>query len=543
MKIAALLCRLMARLPSSPNVLALRRVLLARNRAQPPAEGRERIAIEGLEDPFYYGLFTTIQLSLRERIGTRAELLLVHSISGAIGVGLRANILRSLPWRWFVSNQWVRAFRPMIEKVAYRSVSLAHPIADASDFLRSVHVWRKLRTGDRFELRINGVQVHDLINDSYLRFRPAAHFDIRDPFVLRLIWQSYRDVRRADRYFGRARPLLYLTSYSTYIEHGIPVRVALRHQIPVISFGNFNRLAKQLTLADWYHSPSTDHYRAEFARLSGPETRLEEAEAHLNARLEGHIDAAMSYMRASAYASGQTDIPDVNGAVIVFMHDFYDSPHVYPDLVFDDFWSWVCCTIETLKSAGIAFLLKPHPNQISLSDAATVKLRQRYPDVRFLPSDVNNVQLAKAGIRCGVTMYGSVAHELAYLGIPSIACAKHVHHAFDFCRTARTRDEYIAYLRTPEVMPIEVSEMRKQALMFYYMHNLHGSAEEFDVRARFLGFWKACHDAACTEADLVRAYQRFCEAPGVRSMIEDFAALASRAAPPTDRSDLLPAER
>jgi len=37
--------------------------------------------------------------------------------------------------------------------------------------------------------------------------------------------------------------------YSTYIEHGIPVRVALRQQVPVVSFASFNRLAKQLTLA------------------------------------------------------------------------------------------------------------------------------------------------------------------------------------------------------------------------------------------------------------------------------------------------------
>jgi hypothetical protein len=140
-------------------------------------------------------------------------------------------------------------------------------------------------------------------------------------------------------------------------------------------------------------------------------------------------------------------------------------------------------------------------------------------------------------------MYGSVAHELAYLGVPSIACAKHPHHTFDFCRPARTREEYMAFLRTPDVMPVDAAEMRTQALMFYYMHNLHGSPDELDLRARFLGFWKACHDTTMGEADLVQAYERFCEAPGLRSLVEDIAALASRAAPATSRSDLLPAER
>lgn len=543
MRVISLLRRIMARYPSAPNVLVLRRAVLARHPVRGPARGRERIAVEGLEDPFYFGLFTTIQATLHERFGVQADLILVHSISGAIGVGFDAALRRSLPWRWLVSEQWLRAFRPVFETVAYRSVSLAHPIADASDFVRSLCLWLKVRNAHRFELYVDGIQVHDLINDSYLRFRPAPHFNVRDPFVLRLIWQSHRDVRRAERYFERARPLLYLTSYSTYIEHGIPVRVALRHQIPVVSFGSFNRLAKRLTSEDWFHPPSTDHYRADFERLPARDQRLAEAEAQLGARLAGHVDAAMSYMRASAYANAQMDIPDVNGAVVVFMHDFYDSPHVYADLVFDDFWAWVCCTIDTLQAAGIPFFLKPHPNQISLSDGALEKLRQRHPDVRFLPTGVSNVQLTKAGMRCGVTMYGSVAHELAYLGVPSIACAKHVHHTFDFCRTARTRDEYIAFLRTPGVMPVDATEMREQALMFYYMHNLYGSADELDLRARFLEFWKACNEPATTESDLVRAYDRFRDAPGMRTVIDEFAVLVSRAAAVNDRPEFLPAER
>jgi hypothetical protein len=133
-------------------------------------------------------------------------------------------------------------------------------------------------------------------------------------------------------------------------------------------------------------------------------------------------------------------VPDgVAGAVVVFLHDFFDSPHVYADLVFEDFWQWICCTIDTLQAAGIRFYPEAAPEPGSPERRAVLEepARRSYPHAgAAIAQGVSNAQLAQAGMACGVTVYGTVAHELAFLGIPSIACARHPHHAFDFCRTA-----------------------------------------------------------------------------------------------------------
>jgi hypothetical protein len=115
---------------------------------------------------------------------------------------------------------------------------------------------------------------------------------------------------------------------------------------------------------------------------------------------------------------------------------------------------------------------------------------------------------------CGVTMYGSVAHELAYCGTPSIACARHPHISFDFCRTARSKEEYGELLRTACGRPDAAEEMRRQALAFYYMRNLHGSADELELRDRFSAWWQACGRAAQDADSLVVAFRslRDCEA-------------------------------
>jgi hypothetical protein len=63
----------------------------------------------------------------------------------------------------------------------------------------------------------------------------------------------------------------------------------------------------------------------------------------------------MSYMRSTAYGKPADEVPMASKTpVVIFLHDFYDSPHIYHDLVFNDFWEWVCFTIETSRSSGIA---------------------------------------------------------------------------------------------------------------------------------------------------------------------------------------------
>ncbi len=516
-----LLKQLTARLPANPLVRLVREHLPTRAVSQDVARG-PIVAIEGVEDPLYFGLFSAVMVALRERHGVRGELILVHSISAEVGTGWKAALLRSVLLRWPLSMRWVRAYRPLVHRVGYRSVSLAHPLGDLVDALKSFLLWRRLRNlpGD-FDLEIAGVPVGDLIVDSYLRFRPSPVFDKRDRFVLQLIWQAHRDVRRGLRYFGSARPDLYLTSYSTYLEHGIPVRVALRCGTPVRSFGSMFVVGKQLTLRDWFHTPDSDYYRRRFESLNDPARRLEEADAQLRKRFSGQLDQAMSYMRNSAYVNVAERVPpDMHGTAVVFLHDFYDSPHIYRDLVFEDFWSWVSFTIETLMEAGVPFYLKPHPNQIALSDTALQRLQEKYPQARLLSTRINVRQLAEAGIGCGITVYGSVGHELAYFGVPTIACARHPHVAFDFCRTARTREEYATYLRTHAERPLEAEEMRRQALMFYYMHNLYGDAGELGLRSDFISLWKAFHDTA-PGAPALLALDKLRESPAFKALVTD----------------------
>ncbi len=434
---------------------------------------KEVVLVQCVEDEYYLGLFGQIVSSLCEVHPVRVD----QYVARCLNVGETRSILTFIKNRLIINPllnyKWKRLFSSFCDAIAFQGTSHL-TFRDVIDFYKSWKIWQTLIVKNvLIDLQIEGVIVGDLINDSFLRYKPAPTVDLKNKYILVLIWQAHRYIRHSRAYFPRVRPKLFLTSFSTYIHHGIPVRVALQNDIPVFSFGNLQEFSKKLTIEDWVHTKNPDHYATDFLQLDRHDERLLLAEEELSKRLSGRTDRATAYMKKSAYAETGESVPDVNGSVIIFLHDFYDSPHVYRKLLFPDFWEWVCFTIETLKRSNIKFFVKPHPNQIDLSDEVLMDLIKRYPDLLTISPSVTNKKLAEAGMLCAVTVYGTVAHEMAYLGVPSITCAWHPHISFDFCRTALNIEDYALMLKTPAFTNIKKSVMRQQSLIFYYMHNLH----------------------------------------------------------------------
>ena len=515
---------LLSRFPSEPEV----RPKKTGSRGLPVTTGSKisRIAVQLVYDKFYFLLFREIITEIKSRTEVTSDLLVVQSINGGVGIGLQARLLRSLPISWLRSSQWIRAFGNEADGIGYRSLLLEGPVRELRNWQKAKRLWRYMRAQPgKKSLVVDNIEIADLVIDTYLRFRPSPFFDIDDPFFISIIRQALRDLRKSREYFERAKPSFYLTSYSTYLEHGIASRVALSLGIIVECFGSPLNFVKTLTPEDPFHKPACGAYRRDFEKMADSDKKLSEARTHLEARLSGDVDAATVYMRQSAYAKGPEKLPEsVKGSVIIFLHDFYDSPHVYSDMVFDDFWEWVCFTVEVLTQSGIRFFIKPHPNQVALSDQALDELKSKYPEIKWLASDTSNVSLVDAGISCGVTVYGTVAHELAFLGVPTICSAKHPHHSFEFCRTAKSVAEYKEMLLSYEVLPASKKVMRDQALAFYYMHNLSKSPQEMELNSKYLDFWKVCNVGDFQSAQILEAFSELTDSQGFKGYIDDLVA-------------------
>ena len=433
-----------------------------------------KILVQCVYDPYFLSLFSTIVSALSNSIPLKVQLFIPASVNSSIGISPISYFLRSAFPNLLVARQWIRAYSEFSDEVGYRSVSFEFPFEDAICWLRSLVLWLTLRNSNDVEnIQIEGISCGDLIIDTYLRFFPSPCLEIGNFFLFYVIWQAHRDIFRSRRYFIQQKPELYLTSYTTYIQHGIAVRVALMLGVPTISLSSLQLLSPCYP----FHSKNPTNYRAQFLDRTDQRQLLLSAKNKLECRLNGGIDSATFYMNETAYSTKRLSDIDLSNSVVIFLHDFFDSPHIYQSrMLFPDFWSWACFTIETLAESGISFYIKPHPNQISLSSSVIKSLIAKYPNVNMLPARISNRQLVDNELRCGITMYGTIAHELAYLGVPSIACGIHPHVSFDFCKTASSLQEYSHLLKNSLAICYEnLADVKLQVLQFYTMHYLNSS--------------------------------------------------------------------
>jgi hypothetical protein len=458
--------------------------------AVPPApRGSPIVLVEAVEDYYYLALFACIVARIAGERPAQAQQFIPRSLRpGSTRSPIQA--VKSLCFYNFLTDRkWMRLYSAFCGGVAYKSASPLISRNTATDLIEAWRIWRRLESKEMLlNLTVSGTKLGDLTYDSYLRFKPAATVDLKNAYLWIVIWQTLRDLRAARAYMLRAKPKMLLTTYSTYIQHGVAVRVALSLGIKVFSFGNFQQFYKQLHAMDWLHTRNPDHYRSGFAQLKNPESKIAEAERALSARLSGTNDAATAYMRRSAYA-GTAELPkEVSGSLLLFLHDFFDGPHCYRWVIFPDFWEWATFTLDLARSAGIRILVKPHPNEISSSKMVVRKLMAAYPEATWLSADASNVQLAKAGVACAVTIHGTVAHEMAFLGVPSIAAGHNPHIDFMISNTAHDRDEYTRLILNYRNLARSPEKMRRESLEFYCMHNLNVTAEESSLRETTIKF-------------------------------------------------------
>ena len=462
---------------------------------QEVSDNSKLVLVQAVHDPYYIAIFSTLLSQMSKQGALNVELFVFTSVGSEFGIGVKSTIKRSFPYIWLSTKPWIRMHEGITKKIGYRSVSWAHPVSDFLSYFRANLIWKKLSSVSKLEsLVIDDIKCGDLIIDTYLRFRPAKTVELADPFLRYLIWQACRDVARSKHYFSSRRPKFFFSSYATYIQHGIAVRVALIFGTRVITFGNLQQIGKELNKNDVFHTKNPTRYLLDFSKRADQANLLDVARVQLEGRLSGQIDVATSYMTSSAYTAKETQCPNVRGAVIVYLHDFFDSPHIYADLVFPDFWSWICFTIETLQTAKIPFYLKRHPNQVHLSAETVFDLQNRYPSVLFVPDGVTTTQLVSAGMSCAVTVYGTIAHEVAYLGVPSIACARHPHINFNFCQTAQSILEYSSLLKQSNQLRFkDHKEIKNQVLIFYAMHNIDLLTENSHIISAFASLRKICN--------------------------------------------------
>ena len=399
--------------------------------------------------------------------------------AGPVGFNLQFEkapfLLRSIYGALGIPILWTKPKPENAAEIKKTAAGLAAGIKTKNDLLR---------------LKIGKVLVGDLIYDTFLRENFVATIsdeELSGPRILRYIEESVilHEWAKKTAQEQKIRALIQ-DHQGFYIYHGILGRHLASFGIPVFNY--VDRDSAGLGKVIWSQEQSgSSHnaywlYSSAFKKLSTKEKEsgLRMAEQSMKRRLKGALDDKI-LPDISAYGEGRVaDLApyqkDKRPVVLVFMHEFNDAVHCYRSCVFSDFWEWINFLCQEASKTDFCWILKPHPatnllgrdRMKKLSQTCVEKLRQSYPRLNFISEKISNTALLQLRPASAFTMYGTVAHEMAWSGVPVVTCGDHPHIGFDFNHHAKTEQQLKALIQRADSLRMRIS--KKQICEYLFMH-------------------------------------------------------------------------
>ena len=267
----------------------------------------------------------------------------------------------------------------------------------------------------------------------------------------------------------------YFSSYSTYISHGVPVRVLLNHGVRVfiIGYSTFDNFKiKELNQNDYSQVSPHWRYKKIFKTLKNKKILIDLGLKKIENRLNGL--EKLDYMDSDQYDPNKKKNLDSKFDGIVFIGDFTDAQHIYRSLVYDDLYLWFIDTVRIVRKYNLNVGFKPHPNNKPESKIIINNLKNKYPEISWIDPKVSNTSIFESGIKFGISAYGTVLTELAYNNIVPICCGDNPCSDFDFIFEAKNKFDYQNIIKNALKLNLP-SDTKKQLGEFIYMDKIYFS--------------------------------------------------------------------
>jgi hypothetical protein len=179
---------------------------------------------------------------------------------------------------------------------------------------------------------------------------------------------------------------------------------------------------------------------------------INEESSLLYDRCIGKSDA--NYMRPRNFDNKQK-INGINfesvfpNSVVVYLHDFIDSPGIYGSNLFNDQYEWLNRIYKlwiTEGSGNLIFKLHPNFSSINKKIIDTIINAGDFEKVIWTSDDFTISNLKEFGCNAVLTMFGSVIFEATFFSIPVISCANYPGRGYNLSKECNTLDEFDRYL-------------------------------------------------------------------------------------------------
>ncbi len=321
--------------------------------------------------------------------------------------------------------------------------------------------------------------IGDLIYDTQLRFFSTPTLLLNDELT-RITNYSKVLVDYWNNIFNKNHFDIILLPYTSYIQWGIPARTAIDKGLNVVTFGNPNYYFQEINKDYLFHSKNFLLYKKIWNQLNNKNQLLSISKNRFEERFKGNL-ADLSYMNKSAYSSGyyfQKKNP-TKPFFVIFLHCFFDSPHIYGSGLFPDFYEWLNFILNTATTnTNCDFYIKPHPNALpgnkEIVDKFLLKFRME-KNIHFLSDNIDNISIINNKPNAIFTFYGTIASEFAYYDIPVIMAGDSPYNNYSFVHQPKTLFEFEYFITTNDKIELPKNHNKSEILEFYYMHYIYYS--------------------------------------------------------------------
>jgi len=339
-----------------------------------------------------------------------------------------------------------------------------------------------LSQDDIKNISVEGIIIGDLIIDSYLRFNKLRTFDYQSKSFQEYIYQFLILFYYFKEYFFRNNIKAVIGVHATY-SYGVILRISMSMNIPTFTIyeGKLFRLSKK---RPFQISQFLD-YDFYFEKLTEEEKlrSIDIGKNLLKKRISGgktHEIYQNFATKSSFEEVGKTNQRVLENSkkikILIATHEYFDSPHVYGNFFFNDFYDWTISLAKFSKETSYQWYIKDHPryhgkikDSQKFTYETTMDIIRENKNIIYIDPDTSHHQIISEGIDFVCTVYGSVLFEYPAFGIPVIPATKnHPCNKYNFYIKSQDREDYFKNLNNLSNIKIKID--LNELYRFYFMH-------------------------------------------------------------------------
>lgn len=321
------------------------------------------------------------------------------------------------------------------------------------------------------ELTINNIWIGDLIYDTYLKKFSKPTIDLNSDLFKIFFKKSLLFFFFWEEYFKENEIEGVCVCHSVYLS-GIPLRIAHRKKLRCFSASNMNllNLSKSIDYKKKYNGSDTifDSFNDVFKKNSSQPKKNFLIEGKKILKQIIHGKKRIWYLPNKTYSNLRLKkkIKKNRTSVVIFAHNFVDSPHIYGNHFFPDFKEWFNFLSKIINKTNYNWYLKDHPVTNDVTKKEVNNFLKKNPKIKYLDKNFLNNNLVNLGVDYILTVYGSIASEAPYYGINVINATKNgPHKNYDFSINPKNLNEYRKLL-----FNLKIKKFKKKLDKLFFYH-------------------------------------------------------------------------